>query len=149
MRHVTVLGRSASRWWLALAAFAFVAVASVAVVVGRLGDAPDDVARAFLEATSCADLRALTDEQGRERLTARECDTLVDAARGRRTYADPDLRPHLDRALEPGEASVTRERARVTVTVTYADEAPAEALVVGLVPDGDRWLVQEWGLAGS
>lgn len=134
-----------------LAAVLVVVAASVAVTLwltGRGSHSPEDAARRFLEATSCGRLRLLADDRGDARLTSAGCQTLIDAARGRRTYADPLAGRHLQRSLSVGQASVTGDRAQVEVTARYSEDGralPVERIGVVLLQEGDDWRVDNWG----
>lgn len=136
-----------------LATVLVVVAAAVAVslwLTGRGGRGPEDTARAFLEATSCARLRQLADDHGDTSLTPSGCRTLIDAARERRTYRDPHAVQHLHRSLSVGDAIVNGSHAEVTVTVSYREDGrrlPPERIGVVLVQQGDDWLVDDWGSA--
>lgn len=151
-RRVTLLD-STPRWraMSLLAAVLVLVAAALAVTLwltARGGRGPEDTARRFLEATSCAELRQLADDRGDLRLTPTGCQTLIDAARERRTYGDPLAGRHLHRSLSVGEASVADEQAQVEVTVSYTEDGralPSERIGVVLVQEGDDWRVDNWG----
>lgn len=136
---------------MSLLAGVLVVVAAAIVVTlwltGRGGRSPEDTARLFLQARSCAELRRLADDRGDAKLTQGGCRALTDAAKGRRTYGDPRADRTLARTLSVGRAIVDDDRAEVTVTVSYVEDgrrvAP-EHIGVVLVRDGD-WLVSDWG----
>lgn len=136
---------------MALAAVLFCVVIAAAIVWWRSEDSdPAVTAVDFLTATSCQDLRALADPEGRQELQEQECRNLTDAAQGMRTYTDPDLRTaQRGRLVKAGEPEVDDDHAEVTVTVSYAADngaLPEEKVAVVLVHDDDRWLVQSWGV---
>lgn len=150
--RVTLLD-STPRWraMSLLAAVLVVVAAAVAItlwVTGRGGRSPEDTARRFLEATSCGQLRRLADDRADLRLTSTGCQTLIDAARGRRTYADPLAGRHLHRSLLVADASIVGDRAQVKVTARYSENGralPSERIGVVLVRAGDDWRVDNWG----
>jgi len=138
---------------MALAAILFCVVVGVAIVWWRGDDSdPSVTAVDFLTARSCPELRSLADEEGRQALHEQACRNLTDAAMGLRTYTDPDLRTsQRPRLVSAGEPEIDGDRAEVIVSVQYAsdnDTRPEEKVSVVLVHQGERWLVQSWGVVG-
>ena len=150
--RVTLLERG-PRWRVMslVAGVLVVAAAAVAVTLwltDRQGRTPEQTARQFLEATTCRRLHTLADDTGDAHLGAKACDSLVDAAEGRRTYGDAAATHDYTRRLFVGGADVTGDRAEVTVIVSYTEggtKRSEERMGVVLVKD-DQWLVHAWGL---
>ena len=142
------------RWWMSAAAVLLLIVAAVVVVVlwlsHRGGPAPADVAREFLDARSCSRVEELADPDYRARITESDCGAIVDGARGRRTFADPDRSRDLTRTLALGRTVEREDETEVSFTAHYTERGralPDETVVVVLRPHGDGWLVDRWGLA--
>lgn len=148
--HTVLRGRYSSRWWISLAVLVFIAVVLIAWMMWRSSEPdPTEVSERFIESTSCGELRALTDEHARARLNKRGCSSLVDAAKGNRTYTSPEKRSGLERRVEIGDAVIDRDHAQVPVTVTYGGHAPIEQLIIDLHPRGERWVVHDWGVSST
>lgn len=113
------------------------------------GPTPAEVAREFMETTSVATLYELASDEGDELLDGGGASAMIDAAEGKRTYADPNRRA-VTRTMAFGEPEITGDVARVTVRVSYAAEdgsVPDEAMVVVLVREDGEWRVGSWGTA--
>lgn len=148
-----IVGGGPRRRWIPVAAVLFLIAAGLAAVVVLRGDSstghPDRVALEFLQARSCRELRQLADSQLRARLGQTTCQILIDAADGRRTYADPRRDRHLTRELRVGHTDAESSTAQVPVTVSYSGESPPpgpERMVVVLRQREGRWLVDDWGI---
>lgn len=146
------------RWWFSAAAVLLLVAAAVVVVVlwwqHRGGPSPEDTAREFLDATSCARVKELADDDFRARLSAdatgTECRKVTDAARGRRTFADTASNRHLDRRLVVGDTVTSDDETQVSLTAHYTEDGralPPETVVVVLHRSGDAWRVDRWGIA--
>ena len=113
------------------------------------GPTPAEVAREFMETTSVATLYELASDEGDELLDGGGASAMIDAAEGKRTYADPNRRA-VTRTMAFGEPEITGDVARVTVRVSYAAEdgsVPDDAMVVVLVREDGEWRVGSWGTA--
>ncbi|MGH3354034.1 MAG: hypothetical protein ACRDPS_25455 [Nocardioides sp.] len=110
---------------------------------------PAEVTREFMETTSASTLYQLASDDGDELLDGGGANAMIDAAEGRRTYAD--VTPHtLTRTLFFAEADVEGDVARVAVKISYEAEdgdVPDDAMIVVLVREGDQWRVDDWGMA--
>lgn len=143
------------RRWMSAAAAVLLVVAAVVVVAlwlqQRGGPSAAQIARQFLEARSCERVRELADASYRARPADESCQPIIDGARGRRTFGDPDSDRHLDRTLSSGDATTTPAGAtQVRFTAHYTEDGrtlPDETVVVVLDREGDRWRVDDWGLA--
>ncbi|SDK29043.1 hypothetical protein SAMN05428985_103426 [Nocardioides sp. YR527] len=113
------------------------------------GSTPAEVTREFMETTSVATLYELASEEGDELLDGGGARAMIDAAEGKRTYADPNPRA-VNRDLAIGEPEIYGDTARVTVRVSYTAEegsVPDESVVVVLVREDGEWRVASWGTA--
>lgn len=113
------------------------------------GSGPADVTREFMETTSVTTLYELASDEGDELLDGGGASAMIDAAEGKRTYADPNRRA-VNRSMVVGEPEVEGDAARVTVKVSYTAEdgpVPDESMVVVLVREDGAWRVGSWGTA--
>ena len=112
---------------------------------------PVEVTRDFMETTSTSTLYDLASDKGDKLLDGGGANAMIDAAEGRRTYADPS--PHaLTRTLDYSEPEVEGTVARVAVTISYEAEdgqVPDDTMIVVLVSGDDGWRVDDWGMADS
>lgn len=136
-----------------------VAISGVLVVVAALtaltlwlperGSTPAEVTREFMGTTSVATLYELASDEGDELLDGGGARAMIDAAEGKRTYADPNPRA-VSRTMVLGEPEIEGGTARVTVSVSYTAEdgpVPDESVVVVLVREDGEWRVASWGTA--
>ncbi len=113
------------------------------------GSTPAEVTREFMETTSVTTLYELASDEGDELLDGGGASAMIDAAEGKRTYADPNPRA-VDRDMVFGEPEMYGDAARVTVRVSYTAEdgsVPDESMVVVLVREDGEWRVDSWGTA--
>ncbi|GGR45956.1 hypothetical protein GCM10010197_09540 [Nocardioides luteus] len=110
---------------------------------------PAEVSREFMETDSVTTLYELASDEGDQLLDDGGASAMIDAAEGKRTYADPRRRA-VSRTLTFGEPEIQGDFARVTVAVSYASESgpvPDESLGVELVREGGVWRVDSWGIS--
>ncbi|NGN95947.1 hypothetical protein G5C66_24810 [Nocardioides sp. KC13] len=113
------------------------------------GSTPAEVSREFMETTSVTTLYELASDEGDELLDGGGASAMIDAAEGKRTYADPNPRA-VSRTLVFGEPDIEGDTARVTVAISYTAEdgpVPDESMVVVLVREDGEWRVGSWGTA--
>jgi hypothetical protein len=110
---------------------------------------PTEVTREFMATTSVATLYELASDDGDELLDGGGARAMIDAAEGKRTYADPNPRA-VTRTMRFREPDVEGNVARVTVAISYAADdgpVPDESMVVLLVREDGEWRVGSWGTA--
>jgi hypothetical protein len=128
-----------------------VAAALIALTLWLLarGSTPAEVTREFMETTSVTTLYELASDDGDELLDGGGASAMIDAAEGKRTYADPN--PHaVSRTMVFGEPRMEGDVAQVTIRVSYTAEdgtVPDESMVVVLVREDGEWRVGSWGTA--
>lgn len=113
------------------------------------GSTPAEVTREFMETTSVTTLYELASDEGDELLDGGGASAMIDAAEGKRTYADPNPRA-VNRTMVFGEPDIEGASARVTVAISYTAEdgpVPDESMVVVLVREDGEWRVGSWGTA--
>ncbi|MFE6648523.1 hypothetical protein ACFVJS_18280 [Nocardioides sp. NPDC057772] len=113
------------------------------------GSSPAEVTREFMETTSVTTLYELASDEGDELLDGGGASAMIDAAEGKRTYADPNPRA-VTRTMVFGEPDIEGDGARVTVAISYTAEdgpVPDESMVVVLVREDGEWRVGSWGTA--
>jgi len=113
------------------------------------GSTPAEVTREFMETTSVSTLYELASDEGDELLDGGGARAMIDAAEGKRTYADPNPRA-VRRTMVFGEPEMEGNAAQVTIRVSYTGEdgpVPDEAMVVVLVQEDGEWRVGSWGTA--
>mgnify|MGYP001083206257 FL=1 len=102
-----------------------------------------------METTSVSTLYELASDEGDELLDGGGARAMIDAAEGKRTYADPNPRA-VRRTMVFGEPEMEGNAAQVTIRVSYTGEdgpVPDEAMVVVLVQEDGEWRVGSWGTA--
>ncbi|MBG6094261.1 hypothetical protein [Nocardioides luteus] len=115
------------------------------------GSTPAEVTREFMETTSVTTLYELASDDGDELLDGGGARAMIDAAEGKRTYADPNPRT-VTRSMVFGEPEIEGGGAQVTVRVSYTAEdgpVPDESMVVVLVREDGEWRVGSWGTASD
>ena len=113
------------------------------------GSTPAEVTREFMETTSVATLYELASDDGDELLDGGGARAMIDAAEGKRTYADPNPRS-VTRTMVFGEPEMEGGAARITVRVSYASQdgpIPDDSMVFVLVREDGEWRVASWGTA--
>lgn len=142
-----------SRWRLGvrISGVLVVAAALTALTLWLLarGSTPAEVTREFMETTSAATLYELASDDGDELLDGGGASAMIDAAEGKRTYADPNPRA-VTRTMVFGEPEMEGGAVRIMVRVSYTAEdgpVPDESMVVVLVHEDDEWRVERWGTA--
>ena len=128
---------------------AVAALAALSLWLLARGSTPAEVTREFMETTSVATLYELASDEGDELLDGGGARAMIDAAEGKRTYADPNPRA-VTRSMVFGEPEMEGGAARITVKVSYASEdgpIPDESMVFVLVHEDGEWRVASWGTA--